>query len=160
MIKKIVALVISGVSVLIMSGCSAKGEKFSTFQKTTTQEESIVYFYRPDSMLNITKTTGVFEIDSPDINHKKNMWDSKTIGKLRNNSFFKYKFKSGKHKFTDNMLKSPIEIDLKPNDYICVKVKMGLLMFNTIMEVDKNTCEKEIKTTLEMTKEDLENDLW
>jgi len=160
MIKKIIKLAIAGLSVLILSGCSAKGPQFSAFQKTSKQEESIVYFYRPDTMLNILTTTGVFETDSPDINYEKNMWGSKTIGKLRNNSFFKYKFKPGKHKFTDNMFKSPIEIDLKPNDYTCVKVKMRPLGLNSIMEVDKTTCEKEIKTTLEMTKEDLENDLY
>ncbi|MEA2017832.1 MAG: hypothetical protein U9N59_05230 [Campylobacterota bacterium] len=160
MTKKIITLALTGAAILVMSGCSAKGPQFSTFQKIAKQEESIVYFYRPDSVLNIIDTTGVFEIDSPDINYKKNMWDSKTIGKLRNNSFFKYKFKPGKHKFTDNMFKSPIEINLKPNDYTCVKVKMGLFGFNSISEIDKYTCEKEIKTTLKMTKEDLANDFY
>ena len=160
MIGKIITTTLAGATVLVISGCSAKGPKFSTFEKVSTKKESIVYFYRTDSIINGLRTTGIFEIDSPDINYKKNMWDSKTIGKLRNNSFFKYKFKPGKHKFTDNMFKSPIEINLKPNDYTCIKVKMGLFMFNSIFEVDKDTCKKEIKTTLEMTKEDLANDLY
>jgi hypothetical protein len=158
--KRLITLALTGSALILMSGCSAKGPQFTTFSKASTNNESIVYFFRPDSIINSLRTTGVFEIDSPDINYKKNIWGSKTIGKLRNNSFFKYKFNPGKHKFTDNMFKSPIEINLKPNDFTCVKVKMGLFMFNSISEVDKYTCEKEIKSTVEMTKEDLENDLY
>ncbi len=151
MLRKIILLLVMGVIIVVMSGCSASGTHFTTFEKAT-DGEAIVYFYRPDkSVIGYLEPITIFEI-VPEFKKRKR------IGKLRNNSFFKYKCKAGKHKFSNNiitLLKSPIEVNLKQNDYICIKAERGFIQDN-IYQVDKETCKKEIKKTLEMTKEDLE----
>ena len=139
---------------LLLGGCGATGKQFSVFK--TRESKSVVYFYRPDSFMSQPNKFNIFEVNASG-DYEKNMHGSKTIGSLKNNSYLAYYTEPGNHLFTDNMMKTPIQVNVKPNDYVCFRLTTGLLNMNTFELVDKTTCKNEIKSTNQMTQEDLES---
>ncbi|WP_415398495.1 hypothetical protein [Sulfurimonas sp. CS5] len=128
------------------SGCSASGQQFSVFKNN--KEKATVYFYRPDAYFGIIRTVQLFEVDAVGTYENKGN-NSKSIGNLRNNSYFKYEFSPGTHKFRDNLFFDPSSFELKANDYTCIRFNLALIG-TVIDEVDKKTCADEIKETKEM----------
>lgn len=159
--------------VLGIGGCAATGGSFQNFQKPQNNT-SVIYFYRPSNLIGFDALDSVYISEFPSDSDlvdtavdKDSMWGtpevivpSLAIGKLWNNSHFRKEFHPGVHRIKVNSFLAPLEFDLKPNDYICLKVVMVTFPYSvahsypSLRRVDKNICKSEIKNTKEMTAED------
>ena len=153
--------------VFLFAGCSVTGEKSDNAEKsifTDSQassslkpkkpsvKKSTVCFYRPDQSvsgwtwkdIDIMEINVVGIITDPDEESQVSH-----IGKLKNNSYIKKKFKPGIHRFTANWELSPYVFTVKPNEDLCVKAEIGfvnaLLQRATLKMMDKSTCETDMK---------------
>jgi hypothetical protein len=141
-------------TVLLASGCSPSGVKFSSFEKMEiNQNISHVYFYRPDKFVASARGLNIMQIDE-----SKDENNIVELCKLYNNSYVYLKFSPGTYKLTTNWLFPPTIFEFQPNNIYCIKMDFGykdiLLQHPNIYLVDKNICENEIKNTSLMSDDD------
>ncbi len=124
------------------TGCGAKGKQFSGF-KTPEKGKGMVYVYRPSSFVG----SAIYY----DIKNKNN--NDEVIGTLRNGGFISKQMLPGKKTlWAKTESEAMVEVVVKENEILCVKggVNMGFLMGRPALKnVDKSTCEVEIKETNE-----------
>ena len=124
--------------------------------KKTSIKKTTVYFYRPDQSISgwTWKDIDIMEIHAlgiiTDPDEKSQV---SHVGKLKNNSYIKRKFKPGTHRFTANWKLLPYEFTVKPNEDLCIKAEIGLVNAirhrATLKIIDKSIC----KSDMQMLKE-------
>lgn len=141
-ISKIIAL--SGLvgSVLLFTGCGAKGPKFTEFSKPKPNQ-GLVYVYRPSSFVGggVYYDIHVTNPSTPDF----------IAGELTNGAYLEIDVPKGENEIWGKTeAKSSVTLDVKEGDIQCVKggVGIGFLLGRPILEiVDLNTCKNEILET-------------
>ena len=122
-----------------LSGCSAKGELFSGFEKPK-QDKALLYVYRPDAFVGGGVHYGVY------VNSKDN--NNTGMGPLKNNAFLKMDISDGENEvWAETESKSSVTIDAKKGEIYCVKGEIGIGFFlgrPYLSIVDMNTCKAEI----------------
>lgn len=120
-----------------LSGCGAKGAKFSGFQKPV-EGKGLIYLYRPESF---NGGSVYYDVHA----------QGKVIGTLRNGGYFLAYLEPGETEiWAKTKAKNAVYIDIKPNTMYCVKggVDVGLMMGRpTLVTVNQMTCKHEILET-------------
>lgn len=123
-----------------LSGCSAKGELFSGFEKPK-QNKALLYIYRPDAFLGGGAHYGVY------VNNKEQ--NNTGIGPLKNNAFLKIDIPEGESEvWAETESKSSVTLDAKKEEIYCVKGEIGIGFFigrPYLSIVDTDTCKAEIQ---------------
>ncbi len=136
--------IIGATLVIGFTGCGAKGKQFSGF-KTPEKGKGMVYVYRPSSFIG----GGVYY----DVKNQNN--NDEVIGTLRNGGFISKEMTPGKKTlWAKTEATSTVPVEVKANEIVCVKggVGFGFLAGRPdLKNVDKSTCELEIKDTQEST---------
>jgi len=157
---KFASLIFISINILMLYGCSATGPKFQQFDEPN-KESALVYFYRPSKFLGGGTTINIMEkVEPGKENDKSNFSGISTVGKLRNNSYFKVEISPSEHKFTTNWMFDPIIISMNPNEIYCIKAERTFASYffssyTPIKLITKETCNEEIKNTKQMTEKDL-----
>jgi len=159
---KFASLIFISINILMLYGCSATGPKFQQFDEPN-KESALVYFYRPSKFLGGGTTINIMEkVEPGKENDKSNFNGISTVGKLRNNSYFKVEISPSEHKFTTNWIFDPIIISMNPNEIYCIKTEptFSSHFFSShppLKLITKEICNEEIKNTKQMTEKDLGN---
>ncbi|QCD53442.1 hypothetical protein [Campylobacter sp. RM16192] len=129
--------------VFSISGCGAKGAKFSVFEKPK-ENKALLYVYRPSAFTG----GGVF------YDVKATIPSSPTIvlGELRNGGYIKADLEANEEIeiWAKTESKSSVTIETKANETYCVKGEVGIGFFigrPHLKQVDLEKCKKEIINT-------------
>ena len=142
--KKIKFIIFLGFGcLLIFTGCSTKGKLFREFKKTK-KNKGIIYFYRSSSV------KGYF-IKYPIFNKNTN----KTLGNLKNGSYFYTEMTEGVH--TIGTYTNSMEIEITKNSLTCIRVYADIdliwrpyVPYLVLEKVSQHICKNEIATTREL----------
>jgi len=141
--KKTILIIVYASFTIFFVNCSAKGQKFTTFQKPT-KDKSMLYIYRPNSMVGY-----MVSYDIKDANN-----DHQTLGTLKNNGYIFKEVEPGQKALYGLHKQFKTNISIKKNQIICLKsfiqqtqVINGLTGITPIIPVDINICKQEIQNT-------------
>lgn len=141
-INNIVAFGLLSTSVLLFTGCGAKGQQFTEFAKPKSNQ-GLVYVYRPSSFVG----GGVYY----DIHVTNETTPDFIAGELVNGSYIEIDVPVGESEIWGKTeAKSSVTVDVNEGDIQCVKggVGIGFIVGRPHLEiVDMATCEKEIVGT-------------
>lgn len=140
---KIYTQILLGASaLLLLSGCGAKGPKFTEVEKLQPNQ-GLVYVYRPSSFVG----GGV----SYDLHTKKADGTDKVIGHLKNGGYFSYTTQPDEIEFwAKTESTSSVTIDVQANKMYCIKGEVGIGFIvgrPHLTIVDNKLCLEEIKST-------------
>lgn len=130
-------------AIVALTGCGAKGSKFSNFTQELNKDEAAVYIYRPSRILGAAIRHGVWKRENDEL---------VAIGSLRNGGYLYTTIKAGEttdfytrlNKTITNKLRSPIFAEA--GELYCIR--MGITLDRpTLKLVDLETCKQEIKDT-------------
>ena len=123
-----------------LTGCGAKGQQFTEFKKPDANK-GMVYVYRPSSFVG-----GGMYYDVHDKND-----NNKVIGTLKNGGYIAKQMEPGKNVlWAKTEVTREVTVTVKENDFVCVRGKVGfgiVIGRPSLVNVNKETCEKEIKET-------------
>jgi hypothetical protein len=145
--KTLLFTVLFGISIFSLSGCTAKGPQFQSFQKPKNPNDGIIYVYRPFKFFGIAFKYDVFADRM--YHHNEGYY----IGKIKVNSYSYKEVPNGIYKVkatTSTLDKTFIKVKVGKNKIICIRTYpgMGVLVGRANFElVDMKTCKKEIKGT-------------
>lgn len=144
--KKIISLSVLTVLSLGIIGCAASGKKFSGFQ-VPKQDKGLLYIYRDNQMFGAGNDYSVI-----------NKTDKKEIGILKNGGYLVSEMNTGNNEIIidvvgiSNVL-YPIQmitdstvghkVFIRKNEISCLRFDLGF--GGKQVEVDKETCQQEIK---------------
>lgn len=157
---KFASLIFIYINILMLYGCSTTGPKFQQFDEPN-KESALVYFYRPSTFFGRGTTVNIMEeVEPGKENDKSNYSGISTVGKLKNNTYFKVEISPSEHKFTTNWMFDPIIINMNQNEIYCIKAERTVSSFflssyTPMKLVAKEICNEEIKDTNQMTDKDL-----
>jgi hypothetical protein len=140
--NKLIMTALTSATILVMSGCSAKGPQFNGFKKPTNGQAN-VYVYRT-SYLGAAVT--------PDI-HKTNLSTNsdEVIGSIKPNGYIMTTITPGMYKFwAKTEAENEVKLEANPNKIYCIKhyISMGFVVGHPQFKiVDMEKCKKEIKDT-------------
>lgn len=146
--------------IALLTGCSATGPQFQSFETTEAdRDNAVIYFYRPDEFMLGSKTFNVMQVDEV-VDEKTGEVRNEIINKWRlyNNSYYKETLPPGIYPLTTNWMFATEDFTFKANELTCIKLKVTASSIMTkhpdLLLVDKKTCEEEILKTQKMTEED------
>lgn len=141
-VSNLIAFGAISVSVLLFTGCGAKGQQFTEFAKPKPNQ-GLVYVYRPKSLVG----GGVYY----DIHVTNETTPDFIAGELVNGSYIEIDVPTGESEIWGKAeAKSSVTVDIDEGDIQCVKggVGIGFIVGRPNLQiVDMETCKAEIIET-------------
>ena len=141
--KKISLVIFSFLTLMVMSGCSATGPKFSKFEKPK-EGNAALYIYRDSSFFGGGVTPFI---------HKKDLSANKDelIGEIKRSGYLRTELRKGTHEiWATTEVRNGININALENDIYCLEhyITPGFFVGHPqFKRIDFQKCEEEIKKT-------------
>ncbi len=141
--KFIVSLLVVASSIILLTGCSAAGPKFSKMNKPE-KDKSLIYVYRPKSSWGKVVTF--------DIHAKSPDGKDIVIGNLKNGGYLQYMAQPNEIEFwAKTESTSSVTLDVEANRMYCIKGEVGIGFFvgrPNLTLVNNNLCSVELRSTV------------